>query len=305
MIDFIERKITASPKLEYATIIDIEASSESTSETDISSEKTDPKENKITITYPEYAGTYKRDKLLGAGGFGEVYQYVDDNQHIIAVKNLKIKDSFENTLQEAEHESKYIQRIHGYSEVIADKDSMCIVMPKLKGKSMEEVVDEAKSDLDYLKIAKKSAQQLADLHNKGIIHSDLLDGPNNYLITSNLEFLWLDFGSAREVNEDNQEFMDRDIRGIVGLVIYLIQNKLSPTLKAEVQKIDEKLMENNINLSEIIATFEKLYELEKTKHAAKQLTSSKLGMFPPTSPSTDDIHQMNRLEINVLEAPSL
>ncbi len=99
-----------------------------------------------------------------------------------------------------------------------EKDIHYIVMSYIEGRSLSEIIKE-KGKLDFdtaVKITTGILSGLAHAHSKEIIHRDIK--PSNILITSDWEPKIIDFGLARQVNEEKQLTMVGEMVGTAYLM---------------------------------------------------------------------------------------
>jgi len=159
-------------------------------------------------------GPYRIDRLIGAGGMGEVYRARDTNLgRDVAIKVLP--DAFTSDperLRRFEHEARvlaalnhpHIASIHGLEEEADPSPGSrqpavrALVLELVEGETLADRIARGPVPLaDALPIARQIAEALEAAHEKGIIHRDLK--PANIKITPAGVVKVLDFGLAKAV----------------------------------------------------------------------------------------------------------
>lgn len=151
---------------------------------------------------PKQVGQYKIEKLLGAGGMGEVYLAEDIRlNRKVAIKFLT-PDSLNNEqakprlLQEARAAAKLdhpnVCAIYEVGEI----DRPYIVMPYVEGETLDIKMKQNPLALSVaLNIATQVADAVAEAHAHNIIHRDIK--PSNIIITPRGQSKVMDFGLAK------------------------------------------------------------------------------------------------------------
>jgi NIMA (never in mitosis gene a)-related kinase len=196
---------------------------------------------------------YKVQELLGKGGFGAVYQVVDENEVQHAMKELPLEDadaSFSSS-KDGEvdpgilEEAKVMQSLHHPNvcklvEYFVEKRHLYIVMELVKGMSLGEyfsTISEKGLRLKEEKIWSIFIPLVQGVHylhvKKNVVHRDI--NPNNIMIDTFLRVKITDFGLARQQRGDQTK--DKHLQNVVGTVLYtcpeILQNR-PYTAKADV-----------------------------------------------------------------------
>jgi serine/threonine protein kinase len=138
-------------------------------------------------------GPYRIDRILGAGGMGEVYQAHDTRLG----RDVAIKVSIERFSNRFEREATAVAALnHPNICHLYDVGPNYLVMELVEGRTLDERIREGSIPLDEaLSIAGQIADALEAAHEKGIIHRDLK--PANLKITPQGVVKVLDFGLAK------------------------------------------------------------------------------------------------------------
>ncbi|MBV8802029.1 MAG: protein kinase family protein, partial [Gammaproteobacteria bacterium] len=252
--------------------------------------------DEFKITGTNFPGTYKKDKTLGFGAGGEVFRFLDKDNHSIAIKEIHIpKDRALSSLEsEAGKEAKFMEKIHGFGEVIVEDNHIYIAMPELIGEKMNTFVSKATSDAELLNMAIQFCKSLEELHKKNLTHGDLMYGTDNFLINKDMQVLFLDFSKMREHKEnalDQQMYIDRDIKSFVdSKIIPALKSKSSSTLTEMLSSYSEELiMEKNLQVSDVIQAFTQMRSsvLEQESISTNSSYSS-FSIFKPVDPPSSD-----------------
>jgi eukaryotic-like serine/threonine-protein kinase len=175
---------------------------------------------------------YRIEKLLGAGGMGEVYLAEDaELKRRVAIKVLLAevagdKDRVRRFVQEAHSASALnhpnILTIHEFG---VENDLHFIVMEFVRGMSLREKLARGGLTLDEtLDVAAQTASALAEAHEAGIIHRDIK--PENIMIRSDGYVKVLDFGLAKLVE---REPLQPDV-GTEDLTTELLRTKIGSVI---------------------------------------------------------------------------
>ena len=155
---------------------------------------------------PKQISHYKIQKLLGAGGMGEVYLAKDRMGRHVALKLLTSR-----LTEDSEHVARFLQEAHTVLalnhpnivtiyEVGEAEGHYFIASELIEGETLRQHL--AKSDLDLeatLDISIQVATALAAAHEKGIVHRDIK--PENVMIRVDGYVKVLDFGVAKLTEE--------------------------------------------------------------------------------------------------------
>lgn len=166
---------------------------------------------------------YRILEKLGEGGMGVVY--VAEDLHLgrrVAVK-FPTKASNENDfrlrfLREARAVSTLshhnIAAIYDYGETTTDESGQSqpfIVMELIKGTPLSELMHDGALTLKRaVEIIADVAEALKEAHHHGVVHRDIK--PSNVLISERGEVKVLDFGLAKQLNEDTVRKIDSGAR---------------------------------------------------------------------------------------------
>ena len=151
-------------------------------------------------------GRFQIQRLLGAGGMGEVYLAYDTVlRREVAVKRLSPKlradaDARQQILKEAQRASALSSpNIAGVYDVVEDQEEVLLVMEYVEGESLRRRMRATPMmAMDaFLPVAIQCADALAAAHARGIIHRDIK--PENVMLTGDGRVKVLDFGLARRV----------------------------------------------------------------------------------------------------------
>ncbi|MFN7844163.1 MAG: protein kinase domain-containing protein [Pirellula sp.] len=155
-------------------------------------------------------GPYKLSKFLGAGGMGQVYEAVDPNGNLVAVKILSHQWSRSaESLQRFKMEGKIASAINHPRCVFvkaADEDNGLpyIVMELMTGRTLKDLSQESgpMPVNKAIQVIMDVLDGLEEAHTHGMIHRDIKPG-NCYLETNGRVKLG-DFGLARSVDDSSE-----------------------------------------------------------------------------------------------------
>ena len=176
-------------------------------------------------------GPYQIERLLGAGGMGDVYRARDTRLgRTVALKILPIHLRSEpQLLGRFEREARaiaglddpYICTLH---DVGRHEDIDFLVMELIEGETLAERLRNGPLPIDEaVRHGTRDAEALAAAHDKGIIHRDIK--PSNIFVTKGGHVKVIDFGLAKESSlfhssESTQE--DRTQPGVtIGTLLYM------------------------------------------------------------------------------------
>ena len=179
-------------------------------------------------------GRYLVGKVLGEGGFGITYIGLDLRlEERVAIKEFyptgsvtryaKHSEAVEATSAEGEillererekflNEARTMSRFSGESSIVHVKDffyansTAYIVMEFIDGETMQQRLKEKGPENDFNKLLdmlRPVIKDLDDVHRAGFIHRDI--SPSNLMVDKSGSVKLLDFGTAREVNEDGEK----------------------------------------------------------------------------------------------------
>ncbi|MBA2731592.1 MAG: serine/threonine protein kinase, partial [Acidobacteria bacterium] len=165
---------------------------------------------------------YRILEKLGEGGMGVVYAAEDTHlgRHV-AIKFLSSATSDEHHfkarfLREARAVSHLthpnIAMIYDYGETA--EGYPFIVMEKVSGRPLSDLLNENDLTLPRaVEIIEDVADALTEAHEQGIVHRDIK--PSNVFITERGQVKVLDFGLAKQMNEEHRSQADPDARTLL------------------------------------------------------------------------------------------
>lgn len=164
---------------------------------------------------------YKLVESLGSGGMSEVYKAKDlyaesagDKHPFVAVKVLSNEFSdHPDAVTIMQREAKKTRELsHPNIVQVFDfifEDNLCyIVMELLEGESLDKLIKRSRPNglpkSGVMKVTHQMCSALSFAHNKGVLHSDLK--PSNIFITNNQDVKIFDFGVARALKQQIDEY---------------------------------------------------------------------------------------------------
>ncbi|WP_223669954.1 serine/threonine-protein kinase [Kangiella shandongensis] len=164
---------------------------------------------------------YKLVESLGAGGMSEVYKAKDlfaedagDKSPYVAVKVLSNEFAdHPDAVTIMQREAKKTRELSHPNIVqvfdfIFEKDLCYIVMELLEGESLDKLIKRSRPNglpkAGVLKVVQQMTSALSFAHKKGVLHSDLK--PSNIFITNNQDVKIFDFGVARALKQQIDEY---------------------------------------------------------------------------------------------------
>ena len=165
----------------------------------------------VTLKEGDRLGRYTINRLIGRGGWGEVYEAVDPElDRRIALKLLTSKLALDPEMQErfareartvAALDHRNIVTIHSVEEVDSHR---FITMQLVEGDTLGKLIPKRGMALpDLFRVAIPLADAIAAAHAKGVTHRDIK--PANVMVAENGQVKVLDFGLAKLMPEDTGE----------------------------------------------------------------------------------------------------
>ncbi|RZQ63447.1 serine/threonine-protein kinase [Amycolatopsis suaedae] len=144
---------------------------------------------------------YRRVRQLGAGGFGTVWQAVDNQLgRTVALKIAHAPDR--DTAERMNREARALAAIHHPNcvrvyDLVEEPDGLALVMEYLEGQSLATAVDGAGplDDVAAGRLWATMAGALSAAHDKGVLHRDVK--PSNVIVDPGGMPHLIDFGIAR------------------------------------------------------------------------------------------------------------
>lgn len=169
---------------------------------------------------------YKLDKVLGKGGMGTVYLGTHIQiGHRVAIKELlpkyaqdfNIRQRFKNEaalMANLKHPN--IVSLHDYIET---RSRVLLVMEYVEGITLDKYIEKqgAISEEQTIKAFTKILEAFQYAHLQGVVHRDIK--PSNIMITKEEGIKILDFGIAKNTNEENKALTETGIR--LGTIYYM------------------------------------------------------------------------------------
>jgi serine/threonine protein kinase len=157
-------------------------------------------------------GRYRVVRLVGKGGFGAVYEAVDERfqaRRVVAIKEMSDAQlspaEKAQAIQDFRHEADLLVQLHhqnlpNVSDFFEEAGKAYLVMEFVEGKTLEKEQDDAGGPLDEARVmgfALQLCEVLGYLHTRvqPIIFRDLK--PSNVMVTPEDEIKLIDFGIAR------------------------------------------------------------------------------------------------------------
>lgn len=149
-------------------------------------------------------GHYELRRLLGEGGFGQVYEAWDAKlQRSIAIKRLKpqvLAANPDNLLDEARHAASL--RHPAFVKIFSidgDAEQQSIIMEYVDGSTLRQAAGGRRlSEAEVLDIVRQVAEAMEEAHAAKLIHGDLK--PSNLMIEASGAVRIMDFGLARKMD---------------------------------------------------------------------------------------------------------
>ncbi len=189
----------------------------------------------MTLKEGDRLGRYTINRLIGRGGWGEVYEAVDPElDRRIALKLLTSKLALDPEMQErfareartvAALDHRNIVTIHSVEE--ADTQRF-ITMQLVEGKTLSKLIPEKGMPLqDLFRVAIPLADAIAAAHAKGVAHRDIK--PANVMVSEKGQVKVLDFGLAKLIPEDDGETLvsgPTPAGSVMGTINYMAPEQL-------------------------------------------------------------------------------
>lgn len=163
---------------------------------------------------------YEIVRLLGKGGYGLVYEALDNSlgQKVVVKQLRKRRAKSQKDCLAFENEAAILKSLShpafpSYIDSFQDQTGKFIVMEKLDGYSFEELIFQQKKEFDHddsLLILLEVLKLVHFLHCQGIIHRDLRI-PN--ILMNNDQLLIIDFGLARRIG-DRDDFNEKNFKHV-------------------------------------------------------------------------------------------
>ena len=153
---------------------------------------------------------YEIKKKLGQGGYGEVYQVLNESDNkYYALKEFPIKGETEDNIQAIKKEAQILSKFNHrnivkYYDSLEKDDKFFIFMEYCDVHNLNFFINKHKEKSELIEekiiynIIKQICLGLKEIHSKNIIHRDLK--PENIFMNKNNEIKIGDFGISKELN---------------------------------------------------------------------------------------------------------
>ena len=175
-------------------------------------------------------GKYVIEKKIGEGGFGITYKAVQQGlnrvvcvkEYFLAgrcVRNTQARtvqlqgisdEMFEKYRQAFVREAKTLAYLHHPNiveviDVFDENGTSYMVMPFIEGRSLQNIVEKngPLSVPDAVNFVAQITNAVGYIHDRHILHRDIK--PDNIMITADFKAILIDFGSAREFQQDKTQ----------------------------------------------------------------------------------------------------
>ncbi len=249
---------------------------------------------------------YRILRQLGHGGFGAVYEAVDDE----IGKSFALKETFyaanEQLSQAFKREARMLASLEhdafpDVSHYFTEGEGCFLVMELIRGDDLDRLLSKQPDPFDQqlvLAWADQILDALQDLHSRGIVHRDIK--PSNLKLTPRGKIKLLDFGIAKGALEGESTVMTT----VGSLAAATIQYApLEQVLKASWQyqqmltvvsaeKVAEVLKQGTTAASDLYALAATLYQL-LTKHLPVDSATRALAIWSGQHDRLIPAHQIN------------
>ena len=152
---------------------------------------------------------YEIKKKLGQGGYGEVYQVLNESDNkYYALKEFPIKGETEDNIQAIKKEAQILSKFNHrnivkYYDSLEKDDKFYILMEYCDDQNLNVFINKHKEKSELIEekiiynIIKQICLGLKEIHSKNIIHWDLK--PENIFMNKNNEIKIGDFGISKEL----------------------------------------------------------------------------------------------------------
>ncbi|MBL8879624.1 MAG: serine/threonine protein kinase [Phycisphaerales bacterium] len=154
----------------------------------------------------ERIGKYRIERLIGAGGMGEVYLARDiELGRDVALKVMRSGESDEQATQRMLREARIIAQLEHPGIVpvhdcgAMDEGRVYYAMKYVRGRRLDELFSAGGGVNDALRLMERICEPVAFAHARGVVHRDLK--PQNIMVGEFGEVLVLDWGVARVIDE--------------------------------------------------------------------------------------------------------
>ena len=164
------------------------------------------------IQDPDTKKFYRKGKILGGGGFGEVYEFIDDETgEIRAAKIIPLKKLDNPQSNEAYHNEYKFNNSLDYKYIckcfstFKDNENAYFILEYQPNKTLSDLIQNRHSltEIEVKHYCYELLLALEYLHSRNIIHRDIK--LSNVLLSDKMEVKLCDFGLAIENNTNNSK----------------------------------------------------------------------------------------------------
>ena len=175
-------------------------------------------------------GKYVIEKKIGEGGFGITYKAIQQGlNRIVCIKEYFLagrcirdthtrtihlqgitEDTFEKYRQSFVKEARTLAALHHPNiveviDVFDENGTSYMVMPFIEGRSLQSIVEKngPLTSPEAVNFVAQITNAVGYIHEKHILHRDIK--PDNIMITADFKAILIDFGSAREFEQDKTQ----------------------------------------------------------------------------------------------------